>query len=335
MKILITTGIYPPKIGGPAQYSKNLENELRVKGHDVSVSTFSIENYLPTGIRHIYFFVKTLPRFVFSDFIISLDTYSVGFPSVFVSKVLNKKIIIRTGGDFLWEHYVERTGKKVLLRNFYDTEKGNFTFKERIIFRVTKWTLLNVSKLVFSTTWQRDIFVKAYGLNPERIDIIENFYGEKESDIDSTDKIFIASTRNLVWKNLDVVRKVFDKIKASYPDVALYQENVPFNSLMNIMARSYAVVLVSLGDISPNMIMDAIRLNRPFICTKEVGIYDRIKEVGIFVDPLNEVEIEKAILEILNKDGYEKAKERVRSFDFKHSWGQIADEFLSIYRTIK
>lgn len=335
MKILITTGIYPPKIGGPAQYSKNLENELRVKGHDVYVSTFSIENYLPTGIRHIYFFVKTLPRFVFSDFVISLDTYSVGFPSVFASKLLGKKIIVRTGGDFLWEHYVERTGKKVLLRNFYDTEKDNFTFKEKVIYKVTKWTLLNVSKLVFSTTWQRDIFVKAYGLNIEKTYIVENFYGDKESDIDVKNPVFIASTRNLVWKNLSVLEKVFDKIQILHPEARLYKNNVPYESLMALMANSYAVILVSLGDISPNMIMDSIRLNRPFICTKEVGIYDRIKEAGIFVDPLNEAEIEKAILEILNKDGYEKAKERVRNFDFTHSWGQIADEFLAIYGTIK
>lgn len=335
MKILITTGIYPPKIGGPAQYSKNLEEQLRSLGHNVSITTFSIENYLPTGIRHIYFFLKVLPKVISSDFVIAFDTYSVGFPSVFACKFIGKKSIIRTGGDFLWEHYVERTGKKVLLRNFYDTEKDNFTFKEKIIFKVTKWTLLNVSKLVFSTTWQRDIFVKAYGLNIEKTDIIENFYGEKESDIDIKNPVFVASTRNLVWKNLNVLDKVFDKIQILHPEARLYKNNVPYESLMAIMANSYAVVLVSLGDISPNMIMDAIRLNRPFICTKEVGIYDRIKDVGIFVDPLNEREIEKAILEILNKDGYEKAKEKVRKFNFTHSWRQIADEFLAVYQSIK
>lgn len=27
MKILITTGVYPPKIGGPAQYAKNMVKE--------------------------------------------------------------------------------------------------------------------------------------------------------------------------------------------------------------------------------------------------------------------------------------------------------------------
>ena len=58
MKILITTGIYPPKIGGPAQYAKNLKEAFEKMGNSVSVKTFTIENRIPTGIRHIFFFLK-------------------------------------------------------------------------------------------------------------------------------------------------------------------------------------------------------------------------------------------------------------------------------------
>src|SRR3989344_8972792 len=58
MKILITTGIYPPKIGGPAQYALNLKESFERMGHFVYIKTFNIENSLPTGIRHIFFFIK-------------------------------------------------------------------------------------------------------------------------------------------------------------------------------------------------------------------------------------------------------------------------------------
>jgi len=61
MNLLISTGIYPPKIGGPAQYSKNLKDSLESMGHSVALSTFGLENYLPTGFRHLYFFLKVLP----------------------------------------------------------------------------------------------------------------------------------------------------------------------------------------------------------------------------------------------------------------------------------
>ena len=128
MKILITTGIYPPKIGGPAQYAKNLKEAFEKMGHIVSVKTYNIDDKIPTGIRHLYFFLKILPKIIWSDVVFSLDTFSVGLPTVLASKIFNKKCIIRTGGDFLWEQYVERTKNKILLRNFYNTEIENFCF---------------------------------------------------------------------------------------------------------------------------------------------------------------------------------------------------------------
>jgi glycosyltransferase involved in cell wall biosynthesis len=335
MKILITTGIYPPKIGGPAQYAKNLVDEFEKIGHAVTIKTYGLEDRLPTGIRHLFFFFKIIPALLTTDAVFILDTFSVGLPTVLACKIFGKKGIIRTGGDFLWEQYVEKNGKKILLRDFYDTEQINFSSKEKIIFKLTRWTLNNATKIIFSTEWQRDIFIKAYGLKIENTHIVENYYGQKESDNEWEKKEFVASTRNLIWKNLDVLNSVFTKIKVKQPEIALFAENLPYEQFIAQMRSCYAVILVSLGDISPNMILDAIRLNRPFICTKEVGIYSRVKDVGIFVDPLNEQEIENAILHLLTEEGYKEAKEKIRNFNFTHTWKEIAEEFLEISVTIK
>ena len=330
MKILITTGIYPPKIGGPAQYALNLKESFERMGHFVYIKTFNIENSLPTGIRHIFFFIKIIPAVLRADVIFALDTFSVGLPTSMASGLFGKKMIIRTGGDFLWEQYIERTGRKILLRNFYSTERSNLSFKEKLVFRLTKWTLHNTVHIIFSTDWQRDIFINAYNLDKNKTSIVENYYGHKEEDIEPTAKEFIGSTRKLVGKNLDTLENVFKKIQKDNPEVSLFFANLPFGELMQRMKNSYAVILVSFGDISPNMILDAIRLNRPFICTREVGMYERIKDAGIFVDPLNENEIEAAILNLLTENGYKKAKEKVRNFNFVHTWEQIADEFLNV-----
>jgi|SRR3989344_262082 len=335
MKILITTGIYPPKIGGPAQYAKNLKEAFEKIGYRVSVKTFSMEDYLPSGVRHFYFFIKIIPTVISNEIILILDTFSVGLPSVLASKIFGKKSVIRTGGDFLWEQYTERTKKKVFLRNFYRTEMSHFSFKEKIIYKLTKWTLLNSSMVIFSTIWQRDIFIKAYGLNVEKTNIVENFYGPKESNENYESKEFVASARDLAWKNFDILEAVFNKIKLKNLEVALFKDNLPYGQFMEKMKSCFAVILVSLGDISPNMILDAIRLNRPFICTKEVGIYERIKEAGTFVDPLNEEEIEKAVLNLLTEDGYKNAKEKVKNFNFVHTWDEIAGEFIEVYKNIE
>jgi glycosyltransferase involved in cell wall biosynthesis len=334
MKILITTGIYPPKIGGPSQYAKNLKEAFEKMGHIVSIKTYGLEDKLPSGIRHLFFFFKIIPSVLNADAVFTLDTFSVGLPSVLACKIFGKKGIIRTGGDFLWEQYVERTGKKILLRNFYNTEKPNFSFKERKVFKLTKWTLKNASKIIFSTDWQRKIFIDAYNLKPNKISVLENYYGNKESDLDYQSKFIISSSRDLVIKNSGTLHEIFSEIKEKQNGISLFDKNLPYNDFMEMIKGCFCVVNVSLSEISPNIILDAIRFDRPFICTKEVGIYDRIKDAGIFVNPLNEKEIKDAILYLLTEEGYKKEKEKVKRFNFVHTWNQIAEEFIGVYKSL-
>lgn len=334
MNILITTGVYPPKIGGPSQYAQNLGEAFEKMKHSVSIKTFTVENYLPSGVRHLLFFFKIISKIIESDVVFVLDTFSVGLPSVLACKIFGKKCVIRTGGDFLWEQYVERTGRKILLKNFYNTERHLFSFKEKIIFRLTKWTLNNASKIIFSTEWQKNIFLEAYNLKEANTRVVENYYGPKELSRDFESKTFVASTRKLVWKNSDFLKRVFEKIKAQDSGIILFTDNLPYQKLIEKMKNCYSVILISLGDISPNMILDAIRLNKPFICTEEIGIYHRIKNAGIFVNPLDEKEIEEAILNLLTEKGYKEAKEKVKNFNFLHSWRDIAGEFIKVYNSI-
>jgi glycosyltransferase involved in cell wall biosynthesis len=325
MKILLSTGIYPPKIGGPAQYALNLGESLQKRGCRISLATYTVEDKIPFGLRHIFYFLKVLPRVWSSDISISLDTFSVAFPTVLAAKVSGKRSIIRTGGDFLWENYVESHRKKVLLRDFYSTEKKLLSLKEKLIFLITKWTLHNTTHIVFSTEWQRDIFIEAYGLEIGNTSIIENYYGPKERDKEPNGKVFIASSRGIFLKNEDALREAFIGVEAE-----LFTGRLPYGQFIEKIASSYAVVAPALSEISPNLILDAIRYNRPFICTKEVGIHDRIKEAGTFVNPLDVQEIKDAVLWLLTEEGYREAKEKVKGFSFVHTWQDIAEEFLKI-----
>ena len=344
-RILIATGIYPPKIGGPAQYAQNLTEAFNKNGYSVMVKTFRLEDYLPTGVRHVFFFLKIIPGILASDFVLTLDTFSVGLPSVLAGRIFGKKIIVRVGGDFLWEQYVERTGKKILFKNFYTQERNNLSLKERVIFKLTRWTLKNASKVVFSTEWQRGIFIQAYGLDIQNTAVIENYYGPKESDLEPNyeHKTFIALSRHLKWKNIETLKKAFNHVKSRLSkleelDLLVTETEsdlLDFPTFMEKIKHSYAVILVSLGDISPNIILDAIRYNRPFMCTKEIGILNRIKDIGLFVDPLDGKNIEDAMIKLLDKEEYGKWKQKVRSFDFVHTWEDMAREYKELYKSIK
>jgi len=339
MRILIATGIYPPKTSGPAQYAQNMHDFWSKMGHKVWVETYGIENHLPTGVRHLWYFFKIIPKVLKTDMVFGLDTFSVGFPATLACKIFNKKIVIRTGGDFLWEGYVERTGDLVLLRDFYNTRMHNLSFKEKMILFLTKWTLNNVDLLVFSTRWQKDIFKKPYELDERKISIIENHYERSHmntlpTSLESGTKYFIAGTRPLKWKNITFLKKVFENEEIKSKEVVLDPSNAPYKKFMEKMSRSYAVILVSLGDISPHMILDAISLNKPFIVTEECGLLDRIGSVAITVNPKNEKDIKEKVSWLLDESNYVGQTKKIKNFSFTHTWKDIAQEYENLFKKI-
>ncbi len=334
LKILICTGIYPPAVGGPAQYAKELENELKRRGNEVDVLAYGFEYKLPTLARHLWFFWRVLLQAYKVDFILVLDTFSVGWPSTAAAMILGKKIIVRTGGDFLWESYVERTEELVLFRDFYNLPRQNLSWKEKKIFRLTKWVLQNVNAVIFSTEWQRKIFEGAYELNPNKNFIVENFYGEKIFSGPKQNRDFVGGTRPLRWKNVQMLRSAFLLAKEADPTIALDVENAPYEQFLEKIRTSYAVILVSLGDISPNMILDAIRTNTPFILTKENGIYERVKDIGLFVDPKDKNDIKEKILYLADRTNYKFVAERIEAFNFTHTWAQMCDEILAVAKAV-
>lgn len=333
-KIVIATGIYPPAIGGPAQYAKGLKEALEKKGHAVSVMTYRIEKKLPPGFRHLLFFARCFLAFPGKDFVIALDAFSAGFPAMLAAKLFRKKVLVRIGGDFLWEWYVERTGDLVLLRHFYEESPAKFTRKERLIFRLTRWTVRAASRVIFSTEWQRRIWLPVYNLQEGRCLIIENYFGPKERSYAPETKNFLAGTRPLKWKNPDRLKEAFDRARLQDASLVCDAATAPFSKFMEKIARCYAVILVSLGDVSPNMILDAIRHDKPFILTRETGLRDRLRDVGLFVDPESVEDIAQKIILLSQPAFYEERKKKIEAFAFTHTWEDIAGEFLRAFETV-
>ncbi len=333
MKILIATGIYPPATSGPAQYAAAMEDEFKARGNSVTVATFSIEHKLPTGLRHVVYFFKILKSAYCADFILALDTFSTGFPAVLAGKLFGTPVLLRTGGDFLYEQYVERTNEPIVLSQFYLAPKLNK--KEKIILKIIRWTLQNVSALIFSTEWQRDIFMKPYALKKQRIFVVQNRFDKKISNLPATQKNFIFATRNIAYKNISNFKKAFIAAQKKYPEITLeIIHDMPHEKLMEKMKTCYVVVMPSLGEISPHVILDAVRVNKPFILTRESGYAALFQDVGILVDPQDCVSMQQGIEFLAEDTAYEAAVLKVQNFNVIHTWRQIADEILDIYKKI-
>ncbi len=344
MKILISTGIYPPDIGGPAQYARNLYETWKAQGHEVKVAAYRWERAFPVFLRHLLFLTKIIRKGWNADMILVLDTWSAAVPTMYACKLMGKKYMIRTGGDFLWETYTERTGDMVLFKDFYQTCMNKLSKKEKIIHRLGGQALRKAEFVIYSTEWQRGIFEKEYKLDKTKSRIVENFCGPREKQILPENRTFVAGTRELVWKNINALKKAFKiaQEEVSKRDFAKGLENIEFDTTKAVydnfqerMRRSYAVVLTSLGDISPNMIFDAIRVGTPFILTKENGITERVKECAIFVDPTSEKDIVEKIVWMADPKNRAMQAEKIRKFNWVHTWDHIGEEIVLLQSKLK
>lgn len=331
MKIVIATGIYPPQIGGPALYAQGLAEALREKGHVVHVVTFGSLLSYPSGIRHVLYLFRLIPRLWRADACIALDTFSVALPSLVGCTLFRVPFVIRTGGDFLWESYSERTAESVPFSLFYQTH-SSFTFQEQVIFLLTRFVTRHAC-MVFSTVYQRDVWVRVYHIK-NQTRIIENAIPEKVSAVAPRQKNFLWYVRPLALKNPERVHRAFLQAQKKYPDLRLEEGQVPHDELIARMSSCYAVILPSVSEISPNYILDALRCVKPFILTKECGYAEKLGPYGRLVDPLDEYDIAQAFEELATTEGYAKACEKVVQFNEVRPYAAVADDFISLLESL-
>ena len=337
LNILICTGIYPPDIGGPAKYAKNLTDEFSRNGNKVKVLAYGMEKKMPIGARHFWYFLRTIFALPKADLIIGLDIFSTGFPAVLAGKIFGKKTILRVGGDFLWETYVESTGHLVKLKDFYEKQL-RLSLKFKIIALLQKFAFKNASALAFNTGWQKDFFEKIYKLNPRKNFIIENFYPEKSVVAEKINKVnefnFLFAGRKIKFKNLKLLEEVFEDLESAGIKARLdIVDGLTQKELQEKIKNSYAAITVSISDFAPNFVVESLSYNKPFILTKDCGLAEKLDGLGVIVDPIDKNSIKKAILLLLDENNYKRYKEKIAEFNFTHSWKEIAQEFLAIYKT--
>ncbi len=172
LKIVIATGIYPPAIGGPATYARELAERLQVGGAVVNILTYGAQSS-DNNITFVsqsggpllrwWRFAQALKRQAAdADIIYVLSSVSCGVP-LWLSKFTKPKRVLRLGGDFFWERYTDRGGRKDL-RTWYASPS--------VWRRVMKWLLQQFDAIIFSTQFQYDIYREHYSL-PEAV-VIEN-----------------------------------------------------------------------------------------------------------------------------------------------------------------
>lgn len=324
MRILITTGLSRADIGGPFQYAYNLETEFIKLGHKVKVVSYSsVEKILPPWVRHLYFLMRILASVMWSDKVLTLDTYSVGIPTVIVSKILRKKVIARVGGDFLWSAYVNRTSESLTLPVFYQS-MPRLNMKERLIFFFMKNMLKSTDFLAFNTEWQRNIWRPFYDLKEQNSGVIRNFIPEKKDRQ-------IPLVKNFVWAGRLIPEKNPKMLQKFGVDIITEKSH---EEVLEKLKNSYVAVSLAFTDICPNFILEAVSFDKPFVMTRATGLNEIFPNGGIFVDSSDEREIKRAMEDMLDENTYNTYVAKLKENNLTHSWREMAREFVNIWKKL-
>lgn len=229
MKILIATGIYPPEIGGPATYTKILEEHLPSRGIEVSVLPFSVVRRLPKIVRHVVYFAKCLSFARGVEVIFAQDPVSVGVPSLVAARLLGKRFFLRLGGDYAWEQGRLRFGVTDSLEVF-TCGNTRYHFAVRLFRWMQKFVALRADRIAVQSEFMRRI-VTCWSVPQEKIVVIPNGFDgstvtfNKRSEREALalhGTIGVSAGRLVPWKGFGELIEIVPEIVTRVPDFVLY-----------------------------------------------------------------------------------------------------------------
>ena len=332
--ILIATPLYPPDVGGPSYYAKHLASALEAYSHRTRIAVFSRWSRLPSVIRHVAYFFGVLGRVRGASCIVILDAFSAALPAVLVGKITGTRTILRVSGYFLWERFIEQTGSAIPFSRFYES-RSLWSWKDRVLFYLVRFVLRRADGLVFQNEWQRRIFADAYGLLATPSRVIRNcFLGVSDAG-DAARKNFLWAGRDIRIKNRPRLLDAFKRVQQKDPSVTLETyTDMPQKELFTRMKNAYAIIVPSISEMNPNLILEGLAFGKPFICTKETGVSEVVSGLGIFVDPLDTNAITDAVIAMAQPETYRQFRDTIRAFSYRHTYADIAGEFMEFYRSI-
>lgn len=334
-KVIIITPLFPPSVGGPARQAFLLRAFLEKEAIPNTVFSFDQERGSKIQ-RYFSFFKKILKATRSGDVLVVFDELAIGFVALFVSKIRKVKIIVRLGGDRLWEKAVEEGAVPAVdLPTFY--KEGFYKSVYRTLRFIRNQVIAGAHILVFSSLWYRDVLARAVHVPREKTRLIKN---KKEKIINQgeTSEVkyqFIYAGRFTKVKNAETLVRAFHRVHrdiqgdlllcGSGPEEERIRSYVIQNNLtdrvhiikpqdteiLNDLIRESAVcVLPSLSDISPNFLLECQALGKPALATEEIGIRDDLRGV-LYSNTQNIKTLADGLLSIHSASYQEKLKEEI------------------------
>jgi len=234
MKILIATPVYPPEIGGPATYTKEIANLLK-KDHEVSILAYTAKN--PEHIEGVELVfvdkLKLLPyrllRFFMAayrlakeaDVIYVQNAVAAGLPAVLAGKLRGKPVVLKFVGDESWERATASGKTNKLLVDFLEKPDGGL--KSNIFRSIQKFVLKRVNVLTTPSKYLGEEIIKSYKLQTPFTPNYNASSVREEGEIEIVKKPnrLVTTARLTSWKNVDGIIEAVAILKNKIPDISL------------------------------------------------------------------------------------------------------------------
>lgn len=234
MKIIIATPIYPPEIGGPATYTKELCAHL-ADAHDITViaytnssEAFPNTRFVPVGkgrplpVRLAVFFFKLLRASKGTDVLYVQNAMAAGLPVALVSLITGVPFVLKFVGDEAWERATQRKRTTKRLEEFMANPDGGI--KIRLMMMVQEFVLRRARIVTTPSEYLSEALIRTYGVR--RQNAVVNYNAAENAEIipfpASRVTHQIATTARLVaWKGIDGIILALSILKKKFPDARL------------------------------------------------------------------------------------------------------------------
>lgn len=331
MRLLIATPLYPPDAGGPATYSRLLEEELPRLGSEVVLVKFGDVRHLPVVIRHIVYVGKLLRAAVSADVVLALDPVSTGLPALIASSVLRKPFLVKVVGDYAWEQGVQRFGIKDELDVFV---KNKDVPIQVALFRFVQTRVVTLAKAVVVPSHYLKRIVEAWGIEKQKIFVIPNAITVScnAQDTTSVEKKYSVITvgRLVPWKGMSGVIDAVSILQNDIPEISLtIVGDGPDRNVLERYAKDNGVAVHFPGQQSPtkthesidrasvfvlnstyegmsHVLLEALALRKPIIATRVGGNAEVLSHnvSGILIESGDTRALAEAIKSVLTNTSF-------------------------------
>ena len=370
MRVLVTVGIFPPDIGGPATFvpkiAKYFQDELNYEIEILTLSDnknsninddFSVKR-IDRNLPIIYRWLKT----IFTIYKLGKNkdlifVNGLGTEATIANIFLKKKIIRKIVGDPVWE----RTYSKAKISESFDEfQVKNYGFSISLQKKVRSFSIKK-SDIVVTPSKHLKNFILNLGFK-NKIEIINNgvFIPEENTNIFTNDQINITIVSRLVsHKNIKkIIRAISDlndpliylNIIGDGPELNQLQkislesnnkDNIIFHGKLNrddinhIFLKSDIYIQASNYEGLPHSLLEAMSYGIPVLCTP-VGECKEIlgnEDRGYMLDlPVSKNNIKSKISEIIGEKNIANKKGE-RGKDFINEKYNLTNSF-NLYKNL-